>query len=360
MKNLHEYVYYLDGLPIRVFVHNQHYVPPHWHKEIELLLVLSGRAQISIGQLRLDAAEDDVVIVNCNEVHSTSSAGEEPLIIAGLQIDPEFCGLLLPDIARIWFRNGALLEREGKQSAMDWLRYYLARIIWETIETDEGYQVALQGMAYLIISYLTRNCRQAPAAAEAMERSLDEFGRIRPILDYIDAHYMDKLSLDEIARSQNMSYFYLSHLFKAQVGVSLSEYLNSIRMGKALDLLAYSDQKIIDIVYTCGFSGPDFFYKAFKEKQRCTPLEYRSKHRLRTPSTLHDGNSNFGDTERNTIPQAEIIVARLFFYLERQNQDRSFSKSDRDALMSLIQRNNLKKLRCISGMHFTPYTPRSE
>ena len=162
MKNLHEYVYYLDGLPIRVFVHNQHYVPPHWHKEIELLLVLSGRAQISIGQLRLDAAEDDVVIVNCNEVHSTSSAGEEPLIIAGLQIDPEFCGLLLPDIARIWFRNGALLEREGKQSAMDWLRYYLARIIWETIETDEGYQVALQGMAYLIISYLTRIADRPP------------------------------------------------------------------------------------------------------------------------------------------------------------------------------------------------------
>jgi xylan 1,4-beta-xylosidase len=353
MKNLHEYVYYTDGLPIRVFVHNQSYIPLHWHKEIEILLVLSGCAHLAIGQMRFDAKEGDVVIVNCNEIHSTSTNDEEPLIIMGLQIDPEFCGVLLPDIARIWFRNCSFLEGGQGQAALDWMRYYLARILWETIEMDEGYQVALQGMVYLIISYLTRNCRQNLAGAESLDIARDEFRGLRPILDYIDSHYSEKLSMQGIAVSRSMSHYYLSHLFKAQVGVSFGEYVNSIRIAKALDLLAYSDQKIIDIIYTCGFSGPEFFYKTFKGKQHCTPLEYRQRYRSQT-RTIRSPSPSFDKAgiRQSTVGQADAIVRRLFIYLEKLREDRVFSNDDEAALISTLRKNNPRQMRYFSGVHF--------
>jgi xylan 1,4-beta-xylosidase len=358
MRNLHEYVYYTDGLPIRVFVHNQSYIPPHWHKEIEILLVLSGCVQVAIGQMRVEAKEGDVVIVNCNEIHSTSTNDANPLIIMGLQVDPEFCGILLPDIARIWFRNCSFLESGRGQTALDWMRYYLARILWETIEMDEGYQVALQGMVYLIISYLTRNCRQNLAGAESLDIARDEFRGLRPILDYIDSHYMEKLSMHEIAESRGMSHYYLSHLFKAQIGVSFGEYVTSIRIAKALDLLAYSDQKIIDIIYTCGFSGPDFFYKTFKEKQHCTPLEYRQKYHSQTQATRQpSGNFDKAGIKQNTVGQVDAIVGRLFKYLEKLSEDRVFSNDDQAALISMIRKNNPRQMKYFSSVHFNLENP---
>jgi xylan 1,4-beta-xylosidase len=358
MKNLHEYVYYMDGLPIRVFVHNQSYVPPHWHKEIELLLVLSGRAQVAIGQLRFEAKEGDVVVVNRDEVHSTSTDDESSLIIMGLQIDPEFCGILLPGFAKTWFSNRSFIERDDGSAVLDWMRYYLARILWETIEMDEGYQVVLQGMVYMIISYLTRNCRQTMAAAERLEVARDEFRGLRPILEFVDAHFMEKLSLHDIAASRGVSHYYLSHLFKAHVGVPFGEYVNSIRIAKALDLLAYSDQKIIDIIYTCGFSGPEFFYKTFKAKQHCAPLEYRSKYKSRSAAErraaaaadrLVADRSRGG---RNAVIKADVVVERLFGYLEKLRADRIFSSGDREALLEMIHGNNPRQMRYFSGGHF--------
>ncbi len=354
MRNPHEYVYYQDGLPIRVFAHSQNYVPLHWHKEVEIIVVLAGRSEVSIGQIHLDAEEGDVIVVNCNEIHGTSSLAGDPYLILGLQIDPEFCGVLLPDISRVWFRNCHFQEEGKGRQGREWMRYCLSRLLWESIERREGYPFALQSMVYSVICQLMRTCRQPVGGTEALDVVTNEFRGLRPILDHIDSHYTEKLSMHDVAEAHGMSPYYLAHLFKAKVGVSFNQYLNGIRVAKALDLLAYSDQRIVDIIYGCGFSGPEFFYRTFREKQHCTPLEYRRRYRSARPG---EEDASGGPSSSNATGVSkdltESIVERLLWHLQRFDHDRRFVAEDKDRLLEAIRKNDPRKKRYFASVHFT-------
>jgi AraC-like DNA-binding protein len=180
---------------------------------------------------------------------------------------------------------------------------------------------------------------------------------LRPILDYIDAHYMEKPSMHQIADAKGISHFYLSHLFKEKVGVSFNKYVNSIRVGKVLDLLAYSEQKIVDIIYACGFSGPEFFYRIFKETQRCTPIEYRMRYRHRSQGPRNGMAGSSASQPRGVKSLAEEIVNKLLVHLKKLPQDRPFGDKDKAALLAIIYKNDPRQSRYFANVHFSADSP---
>lgn len=92
---------------------------------------------------------------------------------------------------------------------------------------------------------------------------------------FIERHYADELSLQDMSDRFYLSREYISRRFKQQYGVNLSEYVLTIRMCEAKRLLETSRQRIYEVAQAVGFSDDKYFRKVFKKHVGVTPNEYR-------------------------------------------------------------------------------------
>jgi AraC-like DNA-binding protein len=98
---------------------------------------------------------------------------------------------------------------------------------------------------------------------------------IRSAVEYLNWHYAEKISLDEIAEHVNVSKFHLSRSFKRYVGVTIGDYILANRLRYARELLKYTDVPIRQVAEMCGIPQPSHFTAVFKQAEGITPLNYR-------------------------------------------------------------------------------------
>lgn len=94
-------------------------------------------------------------------------------------------------------------------------------------------------------------------------------------VSYVQESYKDRISLKNIAGSLHTSPSYLSMLFKQEMGVTITDYLNQIRIEKSRELLSESSMSLLDVSVQSGFEDQSYFSKVFKKMNGVTPKEYR-------------------------------------------------------------------------------------
>ena len=92
----------------------------------------------------------------------------------------------------------------------------------------------------------------------------------------IDLEFASQLSLEGLALSVNVSPFYLSRVFREEIGVGFAEYLTKIRLEKALELLSQG-VSIKECSFSVGYNDPNYFSRLFKKYYHLTPTQYRDK-----------------------------------------------------------------------------------
>lgn len=100
---------------------------------------------------------------------------------------------------------------------------------------------------------------------------------IDQITEWIDDHYHQHMTLDELAALFHGSPFHLQRLFKQVKGSSPAEYIQKLRLEKAVGLLETGDRKVAGIAAEVGFQSTPYFITLFKKKTGCTPAAYRKK-----------------------------------------------------------------------------------
>jgi len=94
---------------------------------------------------------------------------------------------------------------------------------------------------------------------------------------YIGGHYYQPLDLTTIADHLHVNATYLSHAFKQEMRVSITQYITRIRLEQAQRLLHESDLKVGEIAQRVGLADPRYFNTVFKRHTGCTPTEYRER-----------------------------------------------------------------------------------
>lgn len=101
--------------------------------------------------------------------------------------------------------------------------------------------------------------------------------QIVQVQKYIRENYKEAVTRDALADEAGLNPNYLSWLFHKEVGCSLSEYLQSVRIERAKVLLKYTNLSISDIAKECGFSDSNYFSRKFREAEGTRPLTYRKQ-----------------------------------------------------------------------------------
>jgi xylan 1,4-beta-xylosidase len=276
----YEIVRYKHGLNARMLIHGVSRYKLHWHKEIELLLVIKGSVQVIVGGQGYNLEQDDLLFINSGEMHST--IGGEDNIVVAVQINPEFCSKNYPDLEKcqfLWPAKGSRdpVTEEAVEGFYKQLRMFIARIVDEYRKTETGYQLAIEGIINALMTLVVRNVpvRKLPDTPEA-EHTKDT-DRLRRIIEYIQQHYMERITLKDLADEAYLSSYYFSHFFKEKIGISFQEYLNYVRLQNAATLLSQTEKRITDIALDCGFSGIKTFNRIFKDHFGISPREHRSQ-----------------------------------------------------------------------------------
>jgi two-component system response regulator YesN len=92
---------------------------------------------------------------------------------------------------------------------------------------------------------------------------------------YIDGHYQNDISLDDVSREMNISPYYFSKLFKEEAGITFIEYLTTLRMTKAKALLSDPAIPVKEVGTKVGYQDPNYFSRIFKRYTGKTPTEFR-------------------------------------------------------------------------------------
>ena len=104
---------------------------------------------------------------------------------------------------------------------------------------------------------------------------------IRELVQYMERHFSEPLTLDQLAQRFHMSKYHLARAFKQAVGVAPGEYLIRLRVSRAQDLLKNSDLPLSEIAAAVGVSSQNHFYALFKSRIGHSPSEYRKLWRSR-------------------------------------------------------------------------------
>ena len=104
---------------------------------------------------------------------------------------------------------------------------------------------------------------------------MSEYSVIYKIVDYIEEHLDEDLSLDKLAESLNYSKFYIARVFVEKTGTSIYKYIQGRRLTLAAQKLVETKKPIIDIAYEAQYHSQQAFTLAFHQMYLCTPQVYR-------------------------------------------------------------------------------------
>lgn len=262
------------------------YTMEHRHVEIEFdlfthansTLTLNGRVyEITNGTLLLVASRD-----MHRFVHDLSDAYNRYVVMFSESfISPvlECMGLnhFLDELKsgpRVVQISSAL--QSHMQSDFSLLATYSARL-------EKSHDIQLKSMLSTTLIHLLMEMQLEQKRTADIQPMSQRKCHVQKIMNHIDAHYTEELTLDSISEATFLSKYYVSRIFKKATGYSLLEYIHDKRVTQSKILLIETDQGIMSIAMRCGFNNLSNFYRVFRESTGMTPKYYR-KQFVRHPS----------------------------------------------------------------------------
>lgn len=129
---------------------------------------------------------------------------------------------------------------------------------------------------YLLSSMLIELTQQTMFNSFGSAPASEMDNRLTAMLEWLRINIQKDISIDEIAHEFKFNKDYMSRLFKKHTGTSIKNYINSMKVSKAKELLCRSDMNIKEIAYWLGFNDEKYFMRLFKEYEHLTPSAYRN------------------------------------------------------------------------------------
>lgn len=264
MQQRMEIIKFNEKLPMRLYCYRLTELKAHWHSGIEIMLILKGDCSVIVNDQIVNMKEDDIILINDNTVHELKS--EKGCNLIALLIDTNKIDDI-PDKLQFDLNSTTTANKN---------RFYkIKRIIAELVkinssESSEN-EFFNRSVIYDILYELSKNFKSSDLSVQSSKY----IERLNEILKYIEDHYKEGLSFNQIAEAHHFSVPYLSSFFKRYLGVNFQTYYNDFRLERAVNQLLHTDCSIEQIAADNGYPNPRAFVSSFKAKYDTLPSLYR-------------------------------------------------------------------------------------
>ena len=245
----------------------------NWHEDVECLIVINGSLEACANGKIFQLSKNDIIFFDSNEGHATLSKKKDTIAIV-LHFSPKLLDQF--DVVRDKYHwSGATDELSRNKNFAVELRTSMSEIVESFYNSSFENKIKRSIATDKIILNSIKNFTKKEEKCENNNVTSNKDEIIKTIINYLDANYMKKITLDDIATIAGYHPNYTSEIISKTLGISFTEYLQRKRLAKATNDLKQSDKKISDIAFYHGFSNVRSFNSAFREKFGRSPSEYR-------------------------------------------------------------------------------------
>jgi AraC-like DNA-binding protein len=245
----------------------------HYHNCYELYILEEGNRNILIGEDIFQVSPQDVVLIKPNLLHKSigGSYSRTLLYFTDSFLQNYYKEQAISTLLSCFSHNIISLTKD----AFTQLKSLINKIRpGDVNKPDNTVFIYLADILLLLNDNL--NYSQIKSSDDT---SPNANAKISPILAYINKNYNKLENISQISNEFHVTKCHLCRIFKKSTGLTVTQYLNGVKVQKACSLLTTTSNSITDIGFICGFNSTMYFCKTFKEIMKVTPSDYRKQYR---------------------------------------------------------------------------------
>ncbi len=281
LTGLHETVNYKKDMQMRLYNNDEaENYPPHWHTQIELIMPTENTYRVVCGEEDYMIREGDIMIICPYVVHELFAPPSGVRIIfqpSLMQIDLKELDVILSMIS-----PAILITPDNYPQIHRQIRKLMLEIRDEYFSSNPYAEAFIYAKFLELLVYVGRYYAElVQNHFEAKNRKQKEYmDKFLFICNYINEHFAENLTLEDVASLAGFSKYHFTRLFKQYSDTSFYKYLNQKRIAHAKNLLINKDLSVIEVALQSGFSTPSSFLRMFKLVTGFTPTEFRKMYNI--------------------------------------------------------------------------------
>ncbi|WP_127538066.1 helix-turn-helix domain-containing protein [Paenibacillus illinoisensis] len=257
----------------------------HQHVDFsELVIVLNGNATHVVHTEEYFIKKGNAFVINGSTPHAYRDPHD--FKICNIMFRPEMLASIGPDLKKSngfqalfvlepYYRN--IHSYPGKLAlpipSLEYVESLIAIMIEEYHGQLQGYQTMLLSRFTELVVYLSRHYDTQEKGMEG-----NHLMHLANAISYMEDHYLEPLTLEEIAGKSNISVRHLNRIFRSYYQMTPIAYMLTLRLERACSLLKHSGLTITQISYECGFNDSNYFTRQFRRAYGVSPKVYRQNH----------------------------------------------------------------------------------
>lgn len=245
---------------------------------IEIIEITSGYATVEVGTEATQAVAGDFIYLPKGLVYRVDS-GDEKISLRALRFERAMIEEHMENFDLDVFYMFDIQSRSKiylfgpEHPIYETIAFSVSEAYEEFLSKDSCYKLPVRANIFLLSSALVRHYLGAKDEFDRMV--YHNVMRLRPTLDYINENCGEKIYIETLAEMISVSPDYFTKVFKESIGKTPIDYINGVRVNRALELLSVTDTPINEIAEISGFANSNYFHKIFKQYMSTSPLAYR-------------------------------------------------------------------------------------
>lgn len=279
LNNAQEFVEYQGKSTMRIWYNIETYgFASHWHSALEIIMPHENHYDITVNDETYRIVPGEIFAIPPGNMHRLTApeSGSRFIFLFDISFMTRlkgFAGIQSMLVQPLY------ISKETFPLLCDELRQILLHMTDEYFGDNEYKELTILSLLMSFFVKLGQNRIDAgnlfPDVRLTKQKAYVQ--KFNDLLDYIDVHYMEELTLEEVASSIGFSKYHFARLFRQYTNFTFCDYLNYRRIKVAEELLIQPGLSITEVALQSGFSSISTFNRLFKLQKNCTPSQFRAK-----------------------------------------------------------------------------------
>ena len=247
-------------------------VEVHWHEFYELSFIVAGKGSHTFNGVIYELGRGSIFLLTPADFHGLAPLPGTSLEIHNIIFSEE---LLEEELRHLLFDNARLYRTSFAAAEFIKVAEWFSRISAEIESEQLGQKLAVRSALTNILVELARKC-STPGPSQEQSSIDSAHPAIHKAITYIQHHFREEISQQDLARLVQLNPNYFSECFKETTGSSFQRYVINLRLDFAASPLRITQLPITEICYASGFNTLSHFERLFKQKFNRTPHSYRN------------------------------------------------------------------------------------
>ncbi len=276
----------IEGLPTALQMFHNHpsvMLMPHWHVQVEVNYIMQGCVHYLMNGREVNMKAGDMCLFWGGQPHQMDECSDDAIYAGGHLPLVYFFRMRLPISVSSRLMKGDILftsatDTADRENFPRWVRYAKSG---DPAKAQHAVEEMLLRVERIVLEPYTMLAAGGPDEIDDIDQSYAQSSRtVARMCDFVAANFLHEIDSVDIARAADLHPKYAMNLFKKTTGMTLSKYVNLLRLSRAQAMLMKDEANVLQVAMDSGFGSISAFNKSFRHIAGMSPSDFRRDVRM--------------------------------------------------------------------------------